>query len=827
LVPAGAKAVSEAKGPFFLKSAQLLEKAPNKAPAEQYLKMFGNPENVKKEEQEWAGVTDYLKRNAGQTVTKDQIRQVIDDNGMYLDVNPVPADPPRFGGVSDTQGGKYTLAGGDPGSYQEMLFTLPSRTRHNVRPSSEVMSQYAPQINDLQNRAGGAQAVTDEYAPQLKVLRDRISALSRATDPTSMAIANQSYDELKRIKSAMSNDPRLVAAQRAEGELNQLKDEMVDKTIALSGGRLGQSKDFYEGAHWTDPKNYVAHTRFDTRTIDGKKTLFVHEVQSDWHQFLGKYAGWDTPESRAAFTQKRNDAARAYNNKELEFADQTKNALGPDASSWETEDRLRDVQRAVQYENSPFRPREGAVKRTIDDLRTRYGDDYAKQAQEYADAYTPHYVLGEKEHRGFLPNAPFKQVSNSRVENLALKYLLQKAANEGYDQIAWAHGDVQHARYASLPDTANALRRFYGTGNKETDMLPNMLNKLTGKYGSKMDTSAPERMPEQTSEQRAQARQQYIDQEMDYVNRAYPEARAATNEYTASARQRYIDGINQTAEERFGGSPQEHQIFTLKMTPQLRDAYSKPQPLFKRGGGVPHRVGGGFAGSTPWYTRQEARGMVPHGMLGGSGMGRTDTLPISVPSGAYVVPADIVSGIGQGNSHAGASILGKAFGAGPLGMPVMHGKGGFGGPKNIKMGVTKMPTGSSIGSALTRVKPAFQYGGPTDYDTLGPGAPPYRPPPPPLPRPRPKVSASPPDYPTPNWLRGDRVVAHGGAHPAPPGHTPIVAASGEYIIHPSVVLRVGKGNMKRGHDVLDALMKDLRKKHVKELQKLPGPVKRG
>jgi hypothetical protein len=112
--------------------------------------------------------------------------------------------------------------------------------------------------------------------------------------------------------------------------------------------------------------------------------------------------------------------------------------------------------------------------------------------------------------------------------------------------------------------------------------------------------------------------------------------------------------------------------------------------------------------------------MVPHGMLGGAGMGRTDTLPISVPSGAYVVPADIVSGIGQGNSHAGGAILARAFGSGPLGMPVMHGHSGFGGPHNIRMGVAKLPLGSSVGSVLTKQK-GFQQGGPVGLDpTSGP-----------------------------------------------------------------------------------------------------------
>lgn len=48
--------------------------------------------------------------------------------------------------------------------------------------------------------------------------------------------------------------------------------------------------------------------------------------------------------------------------------------------------------------------------------------------------------------------------------------------------------------------------------------------------------------------------------------------------------------------------------------------------------------------------------------------GRTDTLPISVPSGAYVIPADVVSGIpgAEGNSLAGHNLLGKLFSMQPF-----------------------------------------------------------------------------------------------------------------------------------------------------------------
>ena len=47
--------------------------------------------------------------------------------------------------------------------------------------------------------------------------------------------------------------------------------------------------------------------------------------------------------------------------------------------------------------------------------------------------------------------------------------------------------------------------------------------------------------------------------------------------------------------------------------------------------------------------------------------GRTDHLPMNVPSGAYVIPADIVSSFGEGNTMAGFEILNDMFGVQKLG----------------------------------------------------------------------------------------------------------------------------------------------------------------
>jgi hypothetical protein len=55
------------------------------------------------------------------------------------------------------------------------------------------------------------------------------------------------------------------------------------------------------------------------------------------------------------------------------------------------------------------------------------------------------------------------------------------------------------------------------------------------------------------------------------------------------------------------------------------------------------------------------------GFLHSSVPGRTDKLPITVGGGAYVLPADHVAALGQGNSLAGANIVNKMFKMGPAG----------------------------------------------------------------------------------------------------------------------------------------------------------------
>ena len=143
--------------------------------------------------------------------------------------------------------------------------------------------------------------------------------------------------------------------------------------------------------------------------------------------------------------------------------------------------------------------------------------------------------------------------------------------------------------------------------------------------------------------------------------------------------------------------------------------------------------------------------------------GRTDHLPMHVPSGSYVIPADIVSAMGEGNTMAGFKNIKRIFGGTPYGVkggPYGQGAMPYGQNAGLPYGATSAPYGMDL--------PGKAEGGETDS-------------------------------------------------------VPIVAAGGEYVLSPEEVRKVGNGDLETGHRVLDAFIKRYRKETIDTLKKLPGP----
>lgn len=101
-----------------------------------------------------------------------------------------------------------------------------------------------------------------------------------------------------------------------------------------------------------------------------------------------------------------------------------------------------------------------------------------------------------------------------------------------------------------------------------------------------------------------------------------------------------------------------------------------------------HRAAGGglslASPPVPFTERNEARNIAddtfhPNGLFNSDTAGRTDRLPHAVAADSFVVPADVVSGLGQGNTLAGAKIMDGILSTGPFGTPLPRGRRADGG----------------------------------------------------------------------------------------------------------------------------------------------------
>lgn len=107
------------------------------------------------------------------------------------------------------------------------------------------------------------------------------------------------------------------------------------------------------------------------------------------------------------------------------------------------------------------------------------------------------------------------------------------------------------------------------------------------------------------------------------------------------------------------------------------------------GGMIPRQhfdVGGMSLGEADpsWTRAAESQSVDRHGLLASPIAGRTDKLAISPISGSYVVPADVISGLGEGNTLAGANVMQRILETGPHGLRMPNGP-------HKEMGIPRLP----------------------------------------------------------------------------------------------------------------------------------------
>ncbi len=174
--------------------------------------------------------------------------------------------------------------------------------------------------------------------------------------------------------------------------------------------------------HWKTTKGVVAHARVQDFYTDSGKILFVEEIQSDWHN-AGEKQGYNVaPPSRYVVREMDNNGRKEY-----------------------------------------------AIVDTKNNDKFLRWEDAEWKAKQYIDV-----VLNDGKPE-IVPDAPFR---NGTYIQYVLKDLLRKAAEGGYDYLAWTTGEMQENRWS---------RRYAKGYNIEYDQdIPSFLRKYGKQWGANL-----------------------------------------------------------------------------------------------------------------------------------------------------------------------------------------------------------------------------------------------------------------------------------------------------------------------------------------------------
>ena len=391
----------------------------NAAPAQGWkdaIKGLVNKGLVKADEVEWSGIKDYLALQGKAKLSKDDLAAYLDDSGVKVSEVKLgkPNDKERFAQMLEIAKRDYGR------EYGELDHDEQVSVERDVEDDTSKYSQYT--------LPGGT-----NYREVLLTLPDVIDSHNRKI-----------YEELEALGDGPDKSKR-------RAELVSLLKKSENSN--------------YRSSHWDQP-NILAHIRMNDRTdADGKRVLFIEEIQSDWGQ-EGKKRGFNSPYKKqvkpgeyeafiadlkaktvAHVMEKGVDRATAESLTRLGH-DMMADMVGMRA---EYNDLLRRqlADRDAEFKGGviPSAPFVAARQYIVykdgkelvtqnkegKDVRHRY--DKADAAQIAADKFG-----GTVRDMGM-------QANTEGWLNLALKRVMVMAAEGGYDKVAFINGEQSAERY--------------------------------------------------------------------------------------------------------------------------------------------------------------------------------------------------------------------------------------------------------------------------------------------------------------------------------------------------------------------------------------------
>jgi hypothetical protein len=387
------KGVDESLDPlgFYSAASKAVDNiAQEKGTGQQFLAQIEKTPGVKKEELLWTGLDDFLKGR--KSVTKAEVQD-------YLNSNRVEVKEVQLGDLKFNTQSEYALPEvvnllkKEQGtSYDNMRLVL-----ENDYNAYQALTKKFPNLEDTDNWS-------DRVLSELIDTNSGAARFEKFTLP-----GGKNYREIYLtlpVKNLTEQEARVVLGAKPDAKLSEADINYASR----------KNQYLVPRAHSASPEadvNRLAQIRVNDRVdVDGKKVLFVEEVQSDWHQ-AGRKQGYDTPESKATM-QKRVDELEAEREK------------------------LYTEQARLEKLAEPFTSQGQDAPSNILDQWNKVSNRLNNLSREWSSAKNALATGGN-----LVPDAPFK----GNWHELALKRAIQLASEGGYDRIAFTTGKTQAERY--------------------------------------------------------------------------------------------------------------------------------------------------------------------------------------------------------------------------------------------------------------------------------------------------------------------------------------------------------------------------------------------
>lgn len=493
--------------PFYSVVEETVNNLPmEKGSGQQIFNTIKNSAGVKPEELKWLGLETFLKDK--KTITKQEVLDHINANRLQveevdytydgpvgydeIDIRLEPTEDQDF--ISEEINFIYDSIfdqdiGDFPETLKEMLEAdLISKAdevylldEFNKNGTANIFDFENTQTKDFVNKFEilVTEKATERYNdfPYYEWVDDNSGYRIIGNEEVGFAAQNGNGDYVKLLDEFNLNstidDVKMDMADNGFLDYEGLKPKHTDYQFGEKGidfenprefvihGPDLEGNTFVQDAHYREENPFFHYRTNDRITKDGKRTLFVEEIQSDLHQ-TARDQGYQN-------IDKIGDAMYAK-----EQAEQNLLKLQEKERAWLDKNLLM---RTPTGSLPPFVPRTGTI---MSDAKMQ---KLKKEFNKFIEEKENLNIINHKARddlslaRQGVIDAPLK----TSWHETAFRRIVRRAAEEGYDSVTWTPGSMQSARYSGR--APEGMSGFYDK------MIKNYAEKWGKKYGAKVSVT--------------------------------------------------------------------------------------------------------------------------------------------------------------------------------------------------------------------------------------------------------------------------------------------------------------------------------------------------